>query len=280
MNERATSRRPAERLAEGLLRACAGLTLLVGGALAIVFAQGVWSFMAGGGVQIANGAGVAPLLAGTALTAGIALAVAAPLGVLAAIYLSELAAPRVRAALRPALEVLAGVPTLVYGFLALELVTPLLQGVMPGLAPYNALAPGVVIGVMITPLVAALAEDAFRAVPPALREAALALGADRLATFRQVVLPPALPGVVAALLLALARAVGETMVVALAAGAEPRLTLDPRVPVETLSGYLVHAGRDGAAAPPIFAAGAVLLLCALSLGAAGRFVQRRVRSGA
>ena len=184
--------------------------------------------------------GIWPLLSGTVLTSAIALLVAFPFGLGAAVYLSELASQRVRALLKPALEVLAGVPTIVYGYFALVFVTPVLQRVVPGLAGFNSLGPGIVMGIMIIPFVSSLSEDALFAVPPSLREGAYALGAAPLSTILRVVLPSASSGIAAAALLAVSRAVGETMIVSIAAGQQPRLTFDPRVPVETMTAYIVQ----------------------------------------
>lgn len=184
--------------------------------------------------------GVLPLVAGTMLVSAIALAVAVPLGVVSALYLSEYAPPRVRSVAKPALELLAGIPTVVYGYFALLFVTPALRLWVPDLAGYNALAPGLVMGLMILPLVSSLCEDAFSAVPRGLREAAFALGATRLQAARGVVLPAALSGVSAAIILAMSRAIGETMIVAIAAGQQPRWTANPLVPIETMTAYIVQ----------------------------------------
>ncbi|MDF1562444.1 MAG: phosphate ABC transporter permease subunit PstC [Deltaproteobacteria bacterium] len=184
--------------------------------------------------------GIWPLVSGTVLIAGIAMCVALPLGLLAAIYLSELAPSWARAILKPALEVLAGVPTIVYGYFALVVVTPLLQKVVPGLSGFNALSPGLVMGIMIIPMISSLSEDALHAVPTTLREGAWGLGASRLSTIFRVVLPAARSGVIASVILAVSRAIGETMIVAIAAGQQPRLTIDPRVPVETMTAYIVQ----------------------------------------
>lgn len=184
--------------------------------------------------------GIWPLVSGTLLTSAIAMLVALPLGLLAAVYLSEFATERVRAVLKPMLELLAGVPTVVYGYFALVAVTPVLQAVVPDLAGFSALSAGVVMGIMIMPMVSSLGEDAVFAVPQALREGALGLGASKLATIFRVVLPAARSGIAAALTLAVSRAIGETMIVAIAAGQQPRLTADPRVPVETMTAYIVQ----------------------------------------
>jgi phosphate transport system permease protein len=184
--------------------------------------------------------GIWPLVVATALTSFIALAIAVPLGLMSAIFLSEFASPRVRDILKPALEVLAGVPTVVYGFFALTFVTPILQGMWPTFSTFNSTSAGLVMSIMIIPLVASLSEDAMAAVPRSLREAAYGLGATRYEVATKVVFPAALSGIVAAVILALSRAVGETMIVAIAAGQNPTLTLDPRVPVETMTAYIVQ----------------------------------------
>jgi len=214
--------------------------------------------------------GIWPLVAGTALTTAVAIATALPLGLLGAIYLSELARPRARDVLKPLLEVLAGIPTIVYGYFALTAVTPWLQGFVPGLAGFNALGAGLMLGVMILPVVASLSDDALRAVPADLREASYALGASRLATIAQVVVPSAASGIGAALLLGVSRAAGETMIVALAAGQQPRLTLDPRVPIETMTAYIAQISMGDTPAGTLayrtlFAVGMSLFLLTLGL---------------
>lgn len=214
--------------------------------------------------------GVWPLVAGTALTSAIALGVALPFGLLGAIYLSELSGPRARDLLKPLLEVLAGVPTVVYGYFALTAVTPWLQGFVPGLAAFNAVGAGLVLGLMVLPIVASLGDDALRAVPAGLREASWALGASRATTILRVVLPSAAPGVGAAALLALSRAMGETMIVAIAAGQQPRLTLDPRIPVETMTAYMAQVSLGDLPAGTLahrtlFAVGLALFVLTLGL---------------
>lgn len=184
--------------------------------------------------------GIWPLVSGTLLTSTVAIAVALPFGLMAAIFLSEFASTRWRKALKPALEVLAGIPTIVYGYFALIVITPVLQKVVPDLAGFNALSPGLVMGIMIIPLIASLSEDALYAVPNSLREGAYALGASKLPTILRVTLPAAGGGIAASVILAISRAIGETMVVAIAAGQQPRLTFDPRVPVETMTAYIVQ----------------------------------------
>lgn len=184
--------------------------------------------------------GIWPLVCGTVLTSAIALAVGLPFGLLAAIFLSELGTPNVRRWAKPALEVLAGVPTIVYGYFALVVLTPLLQKFVPDLSGFNTLSPGLVIGVMVTPMIASLSDDALRAVPNSLREAAYGLGASKIPTVLRIVLPAARGGIMASVILAVSRAIGETMVVAIAAGQQPNLTLDPRVPMETMTAFIVQ----------------------------------------
>ena len=184
--------------------------------------------------------GVLPLFAGTCLTTAIAVAVALPIGLVSAIYLSEYASGRLRTMVKPALEILAAIPTVVYGYFALLFVTPLLQKVIPDLAGFNALSPGIVMGVMIIPIVSSLSEDAMHAVPMGLREGAYALGATRLQVATRVVVPAAFSGIAASFILGISRAVGETMILAIAAGQQPRLTLNPLVPLETVTAYIVQ----------------------------------------
>lgn len=184
--------------------------------------------------------GILPLFAGTFLTTAIAVIVALPVGLVSAVYLSEYASARVRTLVKPALEILAAVPTVVYGYFALLFVTPLLQKVIPDLSGFNALSPGIVMGVMIIPIVSSLSEDAMHAVPMGLREGAYALGATRLQVATGVVVPAAFSGIAASFILGISRAVGETMILAIAAGQQPRLTLNPLVPIETVTAYIVQ----------------------------------------
>lgn len=214
--------------------------------------------------------GIMALVAGTFLVAAIAISVAVPVGLLSAIYLSEYAGERVRGAVKPVLEVLAGIPTVVYGYFALLFVTPLLQKLIPGLSGFNALAPGIVMGIMIIPMISSLSEDAMYAVPQNLREASFALGSSRLQTAFGVVVPAAFSGIVASFLLAVSRAIGETMIVAIAAGLQPRLTLDPTVPIETMTAYIVQVSMGDTPHGTleyrtIFAVGMTLFLMTLGL---------------
>jgi phosphate transport system permease protein len=184
--------------------------------------------------------GIWPLVSGTVLTSLVAISFSLPAGLIIAIYLSEFASERSRAWLKPILEVLAGVPTIVYGYFALMFVTPILQKVIPDLGAFNALSPGLVMGVMILPMVASLSEDALYTVPRSLREGAYALGASKLQMIIGTVLPAAIGGITAAFILAVSRAVGETMIVAIAAGQQPLLHLNPLRPTETMTTYIVQ----------------------------------------
>ncbi len=184
--------------------------------------------------------GIMALMSGTILTTFIAIALALPFGLLIAIYLSEYASKRTRQWLKPTLELLATVPTVVYGFFALTIVTPFLQNIFPNLAGFNALSPGLVMGIMIIPLITSLSEDAMYAVPQSLRDGAYALGSSTLQTAWKVVVPAASSGIIVSVLLAVSRAIGETMIVAIAAGQQPRLTLNPMVPIETVTTYIVQ----------------------------------------
>jgi phosphate transport system permease protein len=184
--------------------------------------------------------GILPLLSGTFLTTAIALLVAVPIGLVSAIFLSEYASLRLRNFLKPAIEILAAVPTIVYGYFALFFLTPLLKIFIPNISGMNALSSGIVMGIMIIPLVCSLSEDAMRAVPMGLREGAYALGSTRFQVAVRVVVPAALSGITAAFILGISRAIGETMIVAIAAGQQPRLTLNPLVPVETITAFIVQ----------------------------------------
>ncbi len=226
--------------------------------------------------------GILVLASATLLVTVIALAVALPVGLLAAIYLSEYASERARRVLKPALEVLAGIPTVVYGYFALLFVTPLLKRFIPSIAGFNALSAGLVMGVMIIPTVASLSEDALYAVPRSLREGAYALGATRREVITGVVVPAALSGIVAAFILAVSRAIGETMIVTIAAGQNPRLTLNPLVPVETMTAYIVQVSLGDTPAGSlefrtIFAVGMTLFLMTLALNLLSHWFVRRYR---
>lgn len=184
--------------------------------------------------------GIWPLIAGTFTTSFIAMCVAVPFGLISAVYLSEYASPRFRTIAKPVLEMLAAIPTVVYGYFALLFITPLLKNIIPGLPTFNALSAGIAMGVMIIPIVASLSEDAMRSVPISYREGGYALGATRLQVSLKVVFPAALSGITAALILAVSRAVGETMIVAIAAGQQPTLTVNPLESVATITAYIVQ----------------------------------------
>jgi phosphate transport system permease protein len=226
--------------------------------------------------------GIGVLLSATFLTSFIALAVALPAGLLAAIFLSEYASERLRKILKPALELLAGIPTVVYGYFALLWVTPLLKEFIPGLSGFNSLSAGLVLGIMIIPTIASLSEDAIYAVPRSLREGAYALGATRREVITGVVLRAALSGIVAAFILGISRAVGETMIVAIAAGQNPRLTLDPTVPVQTMTSFIVQVSlgdtpTGSLAYKTIFAVGMTLFLITLLMNVISHWFVRRYR---
>ena len=226
--------------------------------------------------------GVLPLVAGTALVSIIAMVVALPAGLLSAIYLSEYAPRQLRRIVKPLLEILAGVPSVVYGYFALLFVTPYLQQLIPSLSGFNALGPGIVMGIMILPLVSSLSEDALQAVPNGLREGAFALGATRMQSTLRVVVPAAFSGISASFILAVSRAIGETMIVAIAAGQQPRLTANPLVPVETMTAYIVQVSLGDTPAGTleyrtIFAVGMLLFAMTFILNLASNRLRRRFR---
>lgn len=226
--------------------------------------------------------GIMPLMAGTLVTTGIALLVAIPLGTIIAIYLSEYAPHKVREIVKPLLELLSAVPTVVYGYFALLFVTPLLQMIIPGLPGFNMLSAGLVIGVMIIPYVSSVSEDAIRAVPMHIREGSYAMGATRLRTSLSVVIPSAFSGIAAAYVLGISRAIGETMVVAIAAGLQPNLTWNPTEPASTITAYIVQVSlgdlpHGSIGYQTIFAAGLTLLLMTLFFNIAGHILRKRFR---
>ena len=226
--------------------------------------------------------GVLPLVAGTALTSGIAILVAGPLGILTAIFLSEYAPARLRQIIKPTLEILAGVPTIVYGYFALLFVTPLLKKLIPDLSGFNALSPGLVMGIMIVPLVSSLSEDAMYAVPRGLRDAAYALGSSRLQTAWKVVVPAAFSGITASFVIAISRAIGETMLVAIAAGQRPNLTFNPLVQIQTMTTYIVQISLGDTPTGTleyrtIFAVGMVLFVSTFALNMVGDYMRQRFR---
>ncbi len=226
--------------------------------------------------------GIMPLLSGTLVTSAVALTVAIPLGTIIAIYLSEFAPFAAREVAKPFLEMLGGVPTIVYGYFALLFVTPLLQAIYPELPGFNMLSAGIVMGVMIIPYVSSLSEDAMRAVPMNLREGSYAMGATRFHTAIRVVAPAAFSGIAAAYILGVSRAVGETMIVAIAAGMQPNLTLDPREPAATITAYIVQVAlgdlpHGSIGYQTIFAAGLTLALLTLAFNVLGYMLRKRYR---
>ena len=226
--------------------------------------------------------GILPLFAGTLLTTIIAVAVAIPIGLTSAIYLSEYASDRVRTVVKPALEILAAVPTVVYGYFALLLVTPALQKILPDLSGFNALSPGIVMGIMIIPIISSLSEDAMHAVPMGLREGAYALGSTRLQVATRVVVPAAFSGIAASFILGISRAVGETMIVAIAAGQQPRLTMNPFVPIETVTAYIVQVSLGDTPTgtieyKTIFAVGISLFVVTFGLNMVSYWFRKRFR---
>lgn len=226
--------------------------------------------------------GVLPLLSGTLLTSFIALLVAAPLGIIIAVYLSEYSSSWVRKTVKPFLELLAALPTVVYGYFALLFVTPLLQNIFPSMSGFNALAPGIVMGIMILPIVSSLSEDALHAVPKTLREAAYALGSTRLQTAFRVVIPAAASGIGTALILAVARAIGETMIVAIAAGQQAKLTFNPLESVQTMTAYIVQmslgdVSHGSLEYKTIFAVAMALFSMTFVLNTIGYFLKKRFK---
>lgn len=290
----ARGRRRGERLVPGLLFLAASVSVLTTAGIVLIllvdslmFFRRVSVFAFFGGTELAPLApepkfGILPLLVGTLSTSLIAMAVAVPVGLTAAVYLNEYAPERVRGVLKPVLEALAGIPTIVYGFFAYSFVTPLLARLIPALEAKNALSPGIVMGFMIIPLIASLSGDAMSAVPSALREGALALGATRLEVTFRVVMPAALSGIIASFVLAVSRAVGETMIVAIAAGSNKTLTFDITGSMQTMTAYIVEFTSGDAASGTtgyysLYAVGFTLFVFTLLMNMAARSLSRRFR---
>ncbi len=224
--------------------------------------------------------GIAPLVAGTLVITGIALLVGIPLGVGSAIYLSEFASNRTRRIIMPILEILAGIPTVVLGFFAIFTLTPILRSFIPGMEPTNAMSAGIIMGFMLLPTVSSISVDSMRAVPQRLREAAYGLGATEAEVVMKVIVPAALSGIVAAIILAMSRAIGETMIVVLAAGQKPNLSIDPRETFQTMTAYIVSAatGDLEPGTPPalaLYAVGMMLFLITLVLNIISHYVVNR-----
>lgn len=226
--------------------------------------------------------GIVVLLSGTLSSSLVALLIAIPLGTIIAIYLSEFAGHRVREVLKPVLELLSGIPTIIYGFFALLVVTPLIQKIYPDLPTFNILSAGIVMGIMIIPYVSSLSEDAMRAVPMSLREGAYAMGSTRFQTATRVVVPAAFSGIASAYILGISRAVGETMILAVAAGMQPNLTLNPLEPAATITSYIVQVAlgdlpHGSVGYQTIFAAGLTLMLLTLMFNLLGYWLRRKYR---
>ena len=226
--------------------------------------------------------GILPLVTGTMLASVGAMIVALPLGLLSAIYLSEYAPEVARRIIKPVLEVLAGIPTVVYGYFALLFVTPILRGISDNISVFNALSASIVMGIMILPMVSSLSEDAMRSVPRSLREGAYALGSTKLEVSTRVVIPAALSGIVAAFILAMSRAIGETMIVTVAAGQNPTFTLNPFVPIETMTAYIVQVSLGDTPTgtlefKTIFAVGLSLFVITLAMNLVSQYIVRRFR---
>ena len=305
LNGLAKKPRPGERAIQGFLFLCGFLTIFTTLAIVVVLGREALLLVTteyvteSGQVHTVNlfdfinttewqphrfKVGIAPLVSATLMSSVIAMLVALPLGLGAAIYLSEYATPRTRATVKPILEVLAGVPTVVYGFFALQFMTPLLQSIFGKntVEVFNVASAGMVMGIMILPLVASMSEDALSAVPRALREAAFGLGSTRLETTVRVVLPAALSGIAAAVIIAISRAIGETMIMAVAAGSRPNLTANPFESAWTMTGYIASISGGDLAYDTldynsIFMVGLLLFLMTLGLNILSRAVVARFR---
>ncbi|MDP6713368.1 MAG: phosphate ABC transporter permease subunit PstC [SAR202 cluster bacterium] len=282
------------RIVRWLFLSCAVLSILttVGivvtlltQAMGFFFEVSLWEFLTGTRwtpILKPRAYGVLPLVSGTLLVSAIAAIVALPIGLATAIFLAEYAPSKARKIIKPALEVLAGIPTVVYGYFALSFVTPLIQKLIPDLIIFNALSAGLVMGIMIVPMVSSLSEDAMMSVPRSLRQASYALGATRLETSLRVVVPAALSGIVASFILAISRAIGETMLVTIVAGATPNLTANPLESIQTMTAYIVQlslgeAPHGSLEFNTIFAVGSLLFVMTLGLNLLGHFVVRRWR---
>jgi phosphate transport system permease protein len=226
--------------------------------------------------------GIWPLVAGTLLVTGIAMILAVPIGIGSAIYLSEYASQRTRKLIKPVLEVLAGIPTIVYGFFALTFITPLLRTFIDGVMIYNALSAGLAVGVMIIPMIASLSEDAMNSVPNSIREGAYAMGATKFEVATKIVLPAAMSGIIASVVLGISRAIGETMIVAVAAGSSPKATLDPTESIQTMTAFIVQvslgdAGYGTTIYYSIYAVGMTLFVFTLIMNLLAQYISKRFR---
>lgn len=226
--------------------------------------------------------GILPLIAGTLLITVIAICVALPLGVASAIYLSEYAGDKTKKVIKPVLEILAGIPTVVYGYFALTFVTPILTSFIPDLSIFNALSAGIVVGIMIVPMIASLSEDAMSSVPNSLREGAFALGATRIEVAFKVVTPAAFSGIMASIVLAISRALGETMIVSIAAGASPNFTFDPTQSIQTLTAFIVQGATGDTTFGStiyysIYAVGMTLFVFTFAMNMLSQYISRKFR---
>jgi phosphate transport system permease protein len=285
-------KRPGEKIIEKLLALTGLVTILTTVGIIWVLISESWGFFAEVSLLdflfdtqwtplfTQKRYGILPLLTGTFLTTAIAITTAVPIGIVIAVYLSEYAHKDFRKSAKPALEILAAVPTVVYGFFALTVVTPFLQNFIPGLGTFNALSAGLVMGIMIIPVISSLSEDALYAVPKSLREASYGMGATKFQTSFKVVVPAASSGILVSIILGIARAVGETMVVAIAAGQQPTLTLDPREGVETITAYIVQVSlgdvqHGSMEYKTIFAAGITLFIFTFLLNNVSYFIKKK-----
>ena len=283
-----------EKIIQSLLMLCAGISILTTfGILYVLLSEAIGFFSEVSLLEFFTDTqwtplfsdkhyGILPLVTGTLLTAFIAIALALPVGLTIAIYLNEYASRKLRKTLKPVLEVLAVVPTVVYGYFALTVVTPFLQGFIPGLSGFNALSPGIVMGIMIIPMISSLSEDALYAVPKSLRDASYGMGASRWQTSSRVLLPAASSGIIVSVILAISRAIGETMIVAIAAGQQPRLTFDPRVPIETITTYIVQVSlgdvvQGSIEYKTIYAAGITLFVLTFILNNISYWMRKKFR---
>jgi len=288
------TRRYKERVIEGGLKASALLTILTTVAILwVLVTESIGFFKTVSIVEFLTETrwtplfeskhfGILPLLTGTMLTTTIAIAVALPIGLTIAVYLSEYCKSGFRRSIKPVLEILAAVPTVVYGYFALMTVTPALKMLIPDLSGFNSLSAGIVMGIMIIPLISSLSEDAMQAVPKSLREASLGMGATKFQTSFKVVVPAAFSGIVVSVILAISRAIGETMIVAIAAGQQPQLTLDPTVAIETITTYIVQVSlgdvpHGSIEYQTIFAAGITLFVFTFALNSVSFWLKKRFR---
>jgi len=291
-----TGRRRSEGIIKAGLFACAAISVLTTAAIIVVLARGAFSFFAGNDVSVwdfltgtkwtplfkPQHFGVLPLVCGTLMVVAGAALIAIPVGLACAIYLAEYASPRTRSIVKPVLEILAGIPTVVYGYFALTFVTPALQAVLPQTEVFNAASASVVVGIMVLPMVASLCDDALRAVPASLRHGAYALGATSFEVTTRVVVPAGLSGIVASFVLAASRAIGETMAVTLAAGATPNMSGNPLESIQTMTAYIVQISLGDTPAGSVeyqtlFAVAALLFLITLGMNILSNRILRRFR---